>query len=284
MELVSTPAGPPPERLSPSGADTYRQCPRRWELRYIHRLPDPPGEAALAGTFAHRVLERLLQEPSEARTIERAKVIAREVWPETESDSDFAALELDDEGSRQFRWKGWTAVEGLWKLEDPTLVDVAATEQDIKTELAGVPFRGIVDRLDAERDGVVVSDYKSGRAPSPRFTAARLTQVLLYAAAVAAATGSAPVRARLLYLGQKVVQVDVTDEKLDAATGELKETWDALRADCETGAFEPSPGPLCGWCPYADRCPEGEAEIRRRREQGVLNESAPGALLFPAAS
>ena len=42
----------PPPRLSPSGAGTFEQCPRRWRHRYVDRLPDPPGEAALAGSFA----------------------------------------------------------------------------------------------------------------------------------------------------------------------------------------------------------------------------------------
>ena len=53
--LSGTTAGPPPY-LSPSSASMYQQCPRRWRFRYIDRLPDPPGEAALTGTFAHRVL------------------------------------------------------------------------------------------------------------------------------------------------------------------------------------------------------------------------------------
>ena len=275
--------GPPPERLSPSGADTYRQCPRRWRYRYLDRLPDPPGEAALAGTFAHRVLERLLQEPPTDRTVERAKVLARDAWPETETDPDFAALELDDDGARRFRWRGWEAVAGLWKLEDPALVEVEATERDVKTDLGGVPFRGIVDRLDAERDGLVVTDYKSGRAPSPRFTEGRLTQVLLYAAAVSAETGRTPVRARLLYLGQKVVQVAVTDEKLDAAAQGLRGTWESLQADCESGDFAPSPGPLCGWCPYVDRCAEGLAEVQRRHDLGTLSDRAPAAELVAVA-
>ena len=52
-----------------------------------------------------------------------------------------------------------------------------------------MPFRGIVDRLDEEGDGLVVTDYKSGKAPSARFRRGRLDQVLLYAAAVEQATG-----------------------------------------------------------------------------------------------
>ena len=158
----------PPPRLSPSGAGTFEQCPRRWRHRYVDRLPDPPGEAALAGSFAHRVLELLMQRESHGRTPEAAKLIARQEWPETEGTADYVALGYDEEKGRSFRWKAWQAIEGLWKLEDPAAVDVQATESDIQVDLAGVPFRGIVDRLDQEGDGVVVTDYKSGKAPSPR--------------------------------------------------------------------------------------------------------------------
>ncbi len=42
-----------------------------------------------------------------------------------------------------------------------------------------------------------------------------------------------------------------------------------------TEVFDPRPGPLCGWCPYAAVCPEGQTEIRRRVELGVLGDHAP---------
>ena len=85
-----------PRHLSPSSAGLYQQCPRKWRHRYIDRLPDPPGEPALVGTFAHLVLEHLLQLPEGQRSKEAAKKLARDHWSEIEQESDYQALELND--------------------------------------------------------------------------------------------------------------------------------------------------------------------------------------------
>lgn len=243
----------------------FEQCPRRWRMRYVERLPDPPGEAAIAGSFAHRVLELLMQRPPHERTVESAKAIARQEWPDVEVSDDYVALGFDEATGKEFRWKAWKAIEGLWVLEDPTAVEVRATEQDIKADLGGVPFRGIVDRLDQEGDGLVVTDYKSGKAPSPRFRRGRLDQVLLYAAAVKESTGEMPVHARLLYLGQRPVGITVTQAELDLVVEKLGVTWSAINNACASDEFEPRTGPLCGWCPYLERCPEGSNEVANRR-------------------
>lgn len=279
----------PPTYLSPSSAGTYRSCARRWKFRYIDRLPDPAGEAALAGTLAHRVLEVLLQEDPGDRTIDRAKAIAREVWPETGDDPDFQALELNTDEQRRFRWLAWTAIEGLWQLEDPTQIVVEATEKKIDTMLGDVPFRGIVDRLDrlvatADTGPLVVSDYKSGRAPSERFERGRLEQVLLYAAAVEASTGERPEFARLLYLGQRVIETPVTEALLARSVADLSDTWERMIADVDAEVYEPTPGPLCGWCPYASECPEGLAELENRHASGRIRASAPALKFLAVAS
>ena len=57
-----------PPYLSPSSSSTFNSCQRRWEFRYIHKMTDPPGEAAIAGTFAHYVLELLMELPGPERT------------------------------------------------------------------------------------------------------------------------------------------------------------------------------------------------------------------------
>lgn len=262
----------PPERLSPSGAATFEQCPRRWRFRYVDRLPDPPGVDALVGTFAHRVLEHLMERHPSRRTQADARRIARALWPEVAGGEDYRDLELDDEQAKDFRWKAWRAIEGLWHLEDPACVDVRATEQQVSVTLDGVPFRGVVDRVESEPDGLVISDYKSGRAPSARYAPSRLQQVLLYAAAIAADTGEQPVRAQLLYLGQRIVSTAVTPDELGGAIEQLKSTWGAIADACDGDDFSARPGPLCGYCPYTDRCPEGEAENQRREEERAAEE------------
>lgn len=285
-QLTVKPAGPPPY-LSPSSASTFRSCARRWKFRYIDRLPDPAGEAAIAGTFAHRVLELLMEEPGPQRTTDRAKEIARAVWPETAEHDDFMSLNLDDAEQRRFRWLAWTAIEGLWKLENPSDIEVVANEQKMDTFLGDVPFRGIVDRLERESSqhdaGLVISDYKSGRAPSQRFANDKLEQVLLYAAAVEAESGERPKAARLLYLGQCIIETEVTEELLSASVSALGDTWATLNESVNNSTYEASPGPLCGWCPYAGECPEGLAELELRHSSGRIRASAP-SLRFVAAA
>ena len=271
-----------PRFFSPSAAGTYRQCALRWKYRYVDKLPDPPGEAALVGTFVHRVLELLCEGPAAERTADRARDLAARAWPETTANPEFRDLGLDEAAERQFRWKAWTAIEALWGLEDPAGVDVRATEQHVATEVGGVPFRGVIDRLDDTDDGLVVTDYKSGNPPRHDRRDAALDQVLLYAAAVEATTGERPVSARLIFLGgaQDIVQAPVDDERLASATSGLATTWAALERDCSRDEFAPNAGPLCGWCPYVDRCETGATEVRRRAAAGRLRDDAPARRLL----
>ena len=274
-KLMEIPERYVPKYLSPSSASSYRECARRWKFRYVDRLPDPPGEPAVTGTFAHMVLEKLMQEPVEDRTVDRAKKLARELWPKMENHPDYQGLELGENASRNFRWNGWKAIEGLWALEDPGEVRVASTEQDVRVEINGVPFRGIIDRVDETDDGLVVTDYKSGKAPSKKFSSNYATQMLLYAAALTELEGRKPAKAQLLYLGQKVVEVEITDESLTEAVDELRTTWLAIMESCISLEFDATTGPLCGWCPFVAQCPEGTEEVLHRDKIGKLRSDAP---------
>ena len=262
-----------PRALSPSGASTFRQCARRWKLRYVDKLADPPGEPALRGTFVHRVLEDLMAIAPSGRTLERARAICRDLWPTMAQDPDFVALELPADSQRDFRWSAWHDVEGYFALVDPSQIDVVDRELDVNASLDGVPFRGVVDLVERVADGWRISDYKTGRAPSDRFVDSRLAQVWLYAAALN--TGGADVReVRLLYLGHsggrdrdrqptEIARQFDPDAAADAVA-EHRLTWDRIGEAVATDRFDPTPGPLCSWCPYRDDCPEGQAEHQRR--------------------
>ena len=268
-----------PRSFSPTAASTYDKCPRRWKHRYVDKLPDPPGEAALVGTFAHRVLELLCGEEPSLRTVDRARELAGEVWPSVSKQKDFRALDLEPEAEREFRWRSWRAIEGLWALEDPATVNVRSTEQRLSAEVAGVPFRGIVDRMDNVEGGLAITDYKSGKAPRPDRRREALSQVLLYAAAVEADTGERPTQVRLLYLAQATIEEQVTDEGMAEATDGLASSWASLGRDCASDQFEVRPGPLCGWCPYVTICDEGQSEVTRRVRSGrIPNAPARAAL------
>ncbi|MEL7210550.1 MAG: PD-(D/E)XK nuclease family protein [Actinomycetota bacterium] len=268
-----------PSHLSPSSAAAFEQCPRRWRFKYIDQQDEPSGQAALVGTFAHRVLEFLCGLPALHRTPDQAKALAKQVWPDFADDPDYQALALDDEEARAFRWQAWLAIAGLWDLEDPARVEVVSTERKVKVTLGGVPFVGVIDRVDRIADKLVVSDYKSGTIPGVRWRGDKLQQVMLYAAALGEADAEQPDRARLLYLGQRILDVAVTDRRLDEATEQLAGVWAEVTTACADDAFEARTSVLCGWCPFAEQCPEGRRELAQRSEQGTLPAHAPARSL-----
>lgn len=114
----------------------------------------------------------------------------------------------------------------------------------------------------------MVPTHNSGTPPKPRYEADKLHQVLLYVAAVEAATGERAARARLLYLGERTIGVEATPKRVDGAVGRLSQQWALLTRACDEDRFDPNPGPLCGWCPYIDRCPAGAAEVLERQASG----------------
>lgn len=271
-----------PPYLSPSSATAFDGCPRRWMFKYVERRPEPSGQAAIVGSFVHEVLEALCGLPAPARTQDRAKEIARTLWPSVEENSDYLGLALSDEEARAFRWQAWLAVTGLWRLEDPADVDVLSTEQKVTAELAGVPFLGIIDRVDRVNGRLVITDYKSGAVPAARWRADKMQQVLLYAAAFEQHDGQQPDRARLLYLGQRVLEVTVTSPKIEEAANQLAATWEGIETACASDRFDAKPSVLCGWCPFANDCPEGRAELVKREAAGTLPSHAPARLLVLA--
>ncbi len=268
-----------PPYLSPSSAAAFVSCPRRWRFKYVDRLPDPSGHAALVGTFAHRVLELLCQGEPDARTVDQAKDLARQAWDEFAATQDFQKLELAEEESRAFRWQAWLAIAGLWEIEDPATVEVVSTEQKVQVELGAVPFVGVIDRVDRMGRDLVVSDYKSGTLPGYRWRHDKIQQVMLYAAALQSHTGQRPTRARLLYLGQRILDIRVTQARIDNALAMLTEAWVEIDEACGRDAFEPRPSVLCGWCPFVEQCPEGRAELVARAAEGRLPAHAPSAAL-----
>lgn len=263
-----------PTKLSPTGASIFEQCPKRWRFCYIDKLPDEPTLAAQIGTFTHRVLEELMHEKPQQRTLDQTRKLARNVWENFQTSENYLALELNDKQAWQFRWEAWAAIEGLWDIEDPRSVHVEAIEAKLAVMLGSVPFRGVVDRIDLENDQLIVTDYKSGKKPPSRLENERLHQVLLYSAAVEADTGRTPAQARLYYLGQKVVDTEVTEEKIAHSVDRLTNTWNQIIQACSINTFEAQPSKLCGYCPYLESCVEGQSYVTKKAAEKAAETAA----------
>ncbi|MHB8463387.1 MAG: RecB family exonuclease [Acidimicrobiales bacterium] len=207
-EVLAPPESHPPmvAALSPSSIATFKQCPRRFFYEKILRIETEPGLEAVCGSFVHLVLEHFMRLPPAERTPEAARRLATERWAEfvVDEESRFAELGLDEDTTRDFKRRAWTGISGYFSIEDPMTVDVVATEQEMEAELDGAPLFGIVDRLERWGERLVVSDYKTGKAPKWQDEIDEKLQQLRLYAAILDAQGTPVTTLRLLFLSPQL--------------------------------------------------------------------------------
>ena len=243
-----------PVYLSPSSIGTYRSCPQKFKLSRIDRIPEPPTWATHLGTFVHEVLEHLYQQPAESRTIEGLRTLAGSLWTDNEWESKVLALAERKGEPRDFKVAAFACMTNLWRLEDPSLTELDGMEHEVNCEVEGVALKGYIDRFVFADDGtVVISDYKTGKVPNPRFTPEndKFFQLLAYALMLDASDQETTSKVQLLYLNEPVVhELEVTPQRLSVATGTIVETKEAVDASLASGDFHCNVTKLCDWCHY----------------------------------
>jgi len=249
---------PLPTGLSPSAVSSFTDCALAFRYSAIDRLPEPPSAAAVKGTLVHRALERLFSDVPAGRRSEAAAVDMLGVaFDECRAGPDLADLGLDEPGESELLADAEALVRAYFRLEDANRVRAIGLELRLEARIGSLSVRGIIDRLELDDEGgLVVTDYKTGRAPSIRHEGNRLGGVHFYAYLCQEVLGRRPSRVQLLYLRDPVAIVNVpTDQSIRGLQTKASAVWSAVRRACLTEDFRPKPGPLCNYCAFVDRCP-----------------------------
>src|SRR5262249_36822443 len=154
------------------------------------------------GTLVHLALQHLMWRPAAERTIEAALADLGRARADLESDTEFTELELTTEEWDQFHADAEVLVRRYFEMEDPTQVNVLGLELRVSAETSdGVTIRGIIDRLELDEHGdLVVTDYKTGSAPSEGWEQQSMAGVHVYSLLCERMFGRRPARVQLLYL------------------------------------------------------------------------------------
>jgi putative RecB family exonuclease len=249
---------PLPRTLSPSKVSSFKECALAFRFSAIDRLPEPPSIPAVKGTTVHRALELLFVGDATDRTPERARECLTKALSEMADDPEYRGLGLDDAGAEDFASDAGRMVERYFTLEDPTRVRPIGLELMLTAELGPVTVRGIIDRLELDEDGeLLVTDYKTGRAPAPAQQASRLGGVHFYSMLCEQVLGRRPRRIQLIYLGRdpQIITTDTSEQSNRGVERKVRAVWDAIERACERDDFRPRPGPLCSWCAFQAYCP-----------------------------
>jgi putative RecB family exonuclease len=253
----------PPRTLSPSKVSTFTDCALAFRFSVIDRLPEPPSIPATKGTLVHAALERLfLLEPA-ARTLPAALVCLDAAFAALRTDPEYVELCLTPDEQAAFVDDAARLVRQYFLLEDPTSVRPIGVEIMLDAEIGGTRVRGIIDRLELDDDGeLVVTDYKTGRAPTERYENTRLDGVQFYSLLCERNFGRRPSRVRLLYLGDPIEISTVPSEQSSRAIErKFGAIWTAVERACDRDDFRPRPSKLCDYCAFRVYCPSFGGDI-----------------------
>lgn len=244
--------------MSPSKVSTFKDCALAFRYSAIDKLPQPPSLPAIKGTLVHRALELMFVAPAAHRTQEFGATCLAEAFDEMSVDPEYLALELDREAAAAFHDDAASMLGRYFQLEDPTAFEPVGIELMLSANIGGLLLRGIIDRLDIDANGdLIVTDYKTGRAPSEKQELSRLGGVHFYAFLCEQVFGKRPAKVKLMYLGTspQIIVATPTEQSISGLERRVQAIWTAVERACEQDDFRPKPSNLCNWCSYKEFCP-----------------------------
>ena len=260
-----------PERLSPSRAKDYLQCPKLFYYKTIRKLRDPATIHTARGSLAHETLDRVFDQPKGQRGPETAVNLIGPAWQEMRDGRDYQQLLEDNPGIEQeLLEQAEKSVRGWYKMEDPDRFDPAGRELRLEAELGGAPVVGIIDRYDSieKSDGTTyraISDYKTGKLPKPRYVDEAFYAMNIYAALMHATKNVVVEELRLVYVTTAdrdgVLRRQVTLPDIKKTAQKIGSVWRSIKRDAAQGRWATRTGPLCQWCSYIDICPAFNNDI-----------------------
>ena len=248
---------PVPTSLSPSRVEAFTSCPMAFRFASIEKLPEPPSIHATKGSMVHRVLELLFMRPAAERTEATAQPAYEQAMAEYRQDPEFTLLGLTDAEAQAFFADAWSLVQAYFRMEDPTTIREIGLELRLEAQVGSLTLRGIIDRLELDAEGgLVVTDYKTGRAPSPQFQQKSLGGVHFYSFLCESVLGRRPSAIRLMYLRTgEMITATPTAQSVRFLTTRTTAVWQAVERACVSGNFQPRAGALCNSCAFKPWCP-----------------------------
>ena len=275
-------SGPPwvaPTNLSPSRVESFLSCPLAFRFSSLEKLPDPPSVATTRGSLVHRALELFFLNAAGDRLPAALDRSVDQAIVEYRTDPDFTSLALEPDEVARFEADCRRLAANYLEMEDPRQVREIGLELRLEAPVGDLMLRGIIDRLELDADGeLVVTDYKTGRAPSPNWERKSLSGLNFYAFLCETVFDRRPSAIRLMYLSSKeVITARPTEQSTRFLTTRTSAVWQAVATACERDDFRPRQGPLCKFCAYQQWCPEFGGDPARAAAEApvVLGATAP---------
>jgi DNA helicase-2/ATP-dependent DNA helicase PcrA len=240
-------------KLSASAVQTYETCPLQFKLEREWKIPGEVPGAMQYGGVIHRVLLEFYNSVRAGRPMADDAVI------------QLFRDELASAGIQDRYQHDLYLEQGVLQLQDflttfhrAPAPRVLHTEEFFDVKVGDIKVVGRIDRIDEVAEGVVITDYKTGKAQSQE-DADESLQLSIYALAARERWGYHADRLVLYNLeGNSPVVTRRDDSRLSQARSRVMEVAESIAA----GKFEPNPGFYCKFCAYRNLCPATERRLQ----------------------
>jgi superfamily I DNA/RNA helicase/RecB family exonuclease len=237
--------------MSPSQADSYGRCPRRYAIERRLKLPEPPSSHMTSGSLIHRALELAERKVVGTGKIhgdpEEAIAVLREGW----DSGAFGTPALN----RAWLKRAEKVVRGLYDRWPDTSQPPVELEKEVELEIDGITWYGVVDRLEQSVEGLRVVDYKTGTSVPTVEDGEVSVQLGFYALALNALyPDTSVVAAELWFPAKESKGLTVRKLKMNRLD-EVEETIKELTASVASESWEPRVSSGCNRCGIKSSCP-----------------------------
>jgi superfamily I DNA/RNA helicase/RecB family exonuclease len=238
--------------LSASSIQRYEICPLQFKLEREWRIPSEVSAALQYGASMHRVLLTYYDSVRAGRTKSESELVALLL-------ADLADAGFADHYQRElYEQKGTAELREFLTGLGAEQPEVLHTEESFSVKIGSRNLVGRVDRIDrVEGDGVVITDYKTGR-PRSQEDADESLQLSIYALAAREKWGY---RAERLVFHNLEGNAQVSTARSQMQIDEAKLKVEEIAEKIAAGKFDAKPGMQCAWCAYRVLCPKTEKRI-----------------------
>ncbi len=240
---------------SPSQANTYDECPRKYALERFGTRKDSESVYLQFGNLIHTVLERAeggaVADGRRRSTLEEGLDHLDAVWPEL-------GFGTDAVGAAWLR-RARGVLENLYG-KWPTSAEPLTLERELVADLDDTTWRGKADRIERVADNLTVIDYKTSKTPMTVSDAAKSLQLGYYIIAAGEdpeiTSNGSVVGASFWYPSAKPRKDSIATREFDMSNlGEVRERLIEIARSIRAEEFEPVVNAHCDRCDFAAVCP-----------------------------
>ncbi len=246
-------------RISHSAMETFKQCPYKYKLNQIDKIPEPKSEESVFGSYLHYILQWFFENNYNKISLKDLLSYYEKHWPEIKY--------FDNKTQKEKPMSNFFFEEGIMMLKnfyqknghkDVTIIsleapfEISLTDQNDQIHIVS----GIIDRIQKTDTRYEVMDYKTGKRLPTQTKVDQNNQLSIYALAFLDKWPDIKIKdldlsLYFLKFGE-ILKTKRTKEELEETKNKILKIIKDIQKE---KSFCPKPTILCGWCGYKNICP-----------------------------